>query len=73
VNAQRKSWSQQVVTLRTGREVPELLRELFIDQRRSQSEIAQALGVSRAQIAYWLRQEGISAADRPPIDIEVSA
>ena len=66
---ERKPWAHIVVRYRTGRELPDLLRELYIDQRRSQQEIADALGMSRAQVAYWLKQEGISAADRSPIEL----
>lgn len=69
----RKTYSQDLVTLRTGREVPELLRELYVDRRHSQQEIADALGVSRAVVVGWLREYGISREDRPPVVIEATA
>lgn len=65
-----KSYAQELVRRDTGREVPDLLRELYVDKRHSQQEIATALGVSRAQIQYWLRQHGISREDRAPIELE---
>lgn len=57
----------------TGREVDELLRELYVDRRHSQEEIAKALGVSRGAIVSWLTEYGISRDDRPSIEPLVSA
>lgn len=65
-----KSYAQELVQRDTGREVPELLRDLYIARRHSQQEIADALGVSRAQIQYWLRQYAISREDRPPVELD---
>ncbi len=64
-----KSYAQQVVTLRTGRDLPELLRELYVDKRHSQGEIAKAIGVSRNTVREWLQDFGISRAERAPVEI----
>lgn len=62
-----KSYAQVLVRERTGREVAELLRELYLDKRHSQEEIARAIGVSRATVAGWLTEYGISRDDRPAV------
>lgn len=59
-----KSRAEQVVEARTGRALPELLRELYIDRRHTQEEIAQALGVHRVTVTKWLAAFEISRADR---------
>jgi DNA-binding XRE family transcriptional regulator len=63
-----KSYAQELVRQSTGREVGELLRELYVEKRHSQEEIARALGVSRGAIVAWLEQYGISREDREPLD-----
>jgi uncharacterized protein YjcR len=63
-----KSRAEQEVSQRNaGRDVPELLRELYIDRRFSDSEIAEALGVSRVTINTWRREWGINRDDRPAV------
>ncbi len=52
---------------RTGREVGDLLRELYVDKRHSQQEIADAIGVSRSAVRLWLGQFGITRDDRPAV------
>ena len=68
-----KSYAAELVTARTGREVPELLRELYVDKRHSQREIAEALGVSRRQVSTWLARHDIAREDRQPVALEVVA
>ena len=63
----RNTYAKQVVHLRTGREVPDLLRELYLDKRHTQREIAAALGVSRMAVAAWLKEYGITRDDRPAV------
>lgn len=65
-----RSWAQKAVTIRTGREVPDILQELYIERRHSQQEIASALGVHRSAVAAWLREYGISRDDRAPVELE---
>jgi len=67
MDAGSKSHAKELVRERTGRELPDLLRELYIDKRYSQQEIAQALGVHRMTVAEWLREHGISREDRPAV------
>lgn len=62
-----KSFAQMVVEQRTGRQITELLRELYVQKRHSQQEIASALGVSRATISDWLREYSITRDDRPAV------
>jgi DNA invertase Pin-like site-specific DNA recombinase len=65
----RKSHAKELVRRTTGREVDEVLRDLYVGRRHSQSEIADALGVHRMTIAAWLAEYGISRDDRPAIEI----
>lgn len=60
----RKTYAQVLVEERTGRQLDDLLRELYVDKRHSQEEIASALSVSRALVSQWLRDRGISRDDR---------
>ena len=69
----KTAWAQRAVTLRTGRQVPDLLREMYVERRFTQQEIADALGVHRTTVNDWLEGYGISRADRPPVDLEASA
>ena len=56
--------AQELVSLRTGRQPADVLRELYVEQGRSQAAIAAALGVSRNTIAMWLREFGIDRSER---------
>lgn len=60
-----KSRARQVVEGRTGRELPELLRDLYLTQRLTQQEIADAIGVHRITVTKWLADFAISREDRP--------
>lgn len=68
----RKSHAEELVRLRTGREVPDLLRDLYVERRHSQQEIADALGVSRMAINAWLQRYAISRDDRAPLELETA-
>ena len=70
MNREGKSYAAALVAARTGREVPDLLRELYVERRHTQAEIALALGVSRRQVSTWLSQYGITRDDRPPVVLE---
>lgn len=63
------SATRELVRLRTGRDVQELLRELYVERRHSQEEIAKALGVHRVTINGWLQEYGISREDRGPVEL----
>jgi DNA invertase Pin-like site-specific DNA recombinase len=62
-----KSYAQEAVRQRIGRPIDEALRDLYIDRRHSQQEIADALGVSRMTVSVWLREFGITRDDRPAV------
>lgn len=64
-----KSRVEQEVQIRTGRDVPGLVRELYIDRRHSDQEIADALGVHRVTVTNWRREWGINRDDRPAIEV----
>jgi predicted transcriptional regulator len=61
---QNPTHAQALVSLRTGREVPELLHDLYVVQRKSQEAIAEELGITRMTVAMWLREHGISRSPR---------
>jgi hypothetical protein len=68
----RKSHAQLLVEERTGQELEALLRDLYVDRRHSQQDIADALTakgapVSRALVSEWLRDYGIGRDERPAV------
>lgn len=63
----RKSHAKEAVRLATGREPADVLRELYVDRRHSQGEIASALGIHRMTVGLWLREYGITRDDRPAV------
>jgi AraC-like DNA-binding protein len=60
----RKSARQELVELRTGRELPDMLRELYIERRWTDEEIATELRVSRSTVSEWRQRFDINRADR---------
>lgn len=64
-----KSHAQLLVQERTGREVSELLRELYVEKRHSQQEIAAALSLSRSAVRLWLDEYGITRDERAPVTL----
>lgn len=62
-----KSYAQEAVHSRIGRPLDQALRELYIDRRHSQQEIADALGVSRSLVREWLTDFGIHRDDRAAV------
>lgn len=71
----RKSHAQLLVQERTGRDVETLLRELYVEARHSQQEIADALteragaSISRSSVREWLREYGITRDDRAGVSL----
>ena len=63
--APNRTHAQELVSLRTGRDLGELLREMSVDRGLSQGAIADELGVSRNTVAMWLREFGITRAETP--------
>jgi len=62
-----KSTVQRMVQARTGRDIEEHLRELYVERRHSDQEIADAWGVHRMTISMWRREFGIDRADRKTV------
>lgn len=54
-----KSHAQQLVETREGRDLPELLRDLFVFQRMTHKAIAERWGVSRGTVARWIDEYDI--------------
>lgn len=54
-----KSHAQQLVEAREGRDLTELLRDLFVTQRMTRVAIAKRLGVSRDTVGRWIDENGI--------------
>lgn len=60
----RKTFAEQVVSTRTGRDVEEHLRELYVDRRFTDQEIADLFGVARQTVAMWRKRYGIAHSER---------
>lgn len=69
----RKSHAKQAVRAATGREVKDVLRELYVEGRHSDREIAEWLAsahhveVDRSLVSAWRREYGITRDERPPV------
>ena len=64
----RKTPAKELVRLRTGRDIPDLLQELYVDRRYNLTEIGNALGISRETVRLWLDEAGIQRPDLPPVE-----
>ena len=63
-----KSRREQLVSARNGgRDVPDLIRELYEAHGLSQAEIAARLGVHRVTVVRWMAEWGIQTRDRRAI------
>jgi uncharacterized protein YjcR len=51
----------------TEAHIPSVLRDLYIDKRHSDREIAEALGVDRVTVTKWRKRWGITRDDRPAV------
>ena len=47
--------------------IERLVRELYVERRHSDQEIADALGVNRVTVTKWRRRWGIARDDRPAV------
>lgn len=61
--APNRTHAQELVALRTGRDLGELLREMHVERGLSQGAIADELGVSRNTVAMWLREFGVTRSE----------
>ena len=60
-----KSRAEQEVQIRTGRpDVPAYIRELYLERRFSDQEIADSIGVHRVTVTNWRQEWGIRREDR---------
>lgn len=64
-----KSHARDAVQLRTGRDVDELLRELYVERGYNFVQIGKALGVSRELVRKWVDAAGL---ERPPVEDAVA-
>lgn len=64
-----ETYAQKLVRERTGRDPEDLVRELYLDKRHSQREVATALGVERSTLAHWMREWGITRDDRSAVSL----
>lgn len=55
-----RTHAQELVELRTGRPLADVLRDMYVEQGLSQERVAVALGVTRLTIARWLEEFGIT-------------
>jgi hypothetical protein len=58
------SATRELVRLRTGREVEPYVRELYVERRWTDQEIADHLKVDRVTVNKWRREWGIARSDR---------
>lgn len=61
----RKSYARDLVAERTGRDVDELLKELYVQQRLNFTEIGKSLGVSRETARQWILDAKLERPDLP--------
>lgn len=60
-----KSAAEQQVQQRTGRDdIPAYLRELFVDRRWTDREVADHFGVHRVTVTNWRKEWGITPDER---------
>jgi hypothetical protein len=55
------SREEQVVEGRYGRPIADVLRDLYVDRKLSQAEMARELGVHRTTVVEWMDRHGIPA------------
>lgn len=55
------------VTDGTEGHIERVIRELYVDRRHSDQEIADALGVNRVTVTKWRRRWDIRRDDRPAV------
>ena len=59
-----ESSTKQLVRLRTGRDLQEHLRELYVERRYADREIAELFGVDRTTVVKWRKEFGIGREAR---------
>jgi transposase len=69
----RETSTEKALLRSTGRDMADVLRELYIEKRHTDREIAEAFGVERATVQQWRAKYGITRNERPPVVVEGSA
>lgn len=59
--------AQEAVQAVTEGHIERVIRELYVDRRHTDQEIAEALGVNRVTVTKWRRRWGITRDDRPAV------
>lgn len=54
-----RTHAQALIELRSGRDLSDLLRELYVVQGKTEVAIAHELGISRPTVRTWLADFGI--------------
>lgn len=65
----RKAYAKEAVRARIGRDIPDALRDLYVERRHTQEEIAAAFGVSRTLLRDWLAEYGITRGERQAVSL----
>lgn len=50
----KRTHAQELVELKWGRDLPEILHDLYVTQGKTQEQIAAQLGVTRITARQWL-------------------
>lgn len=61
---ERKSATQRAVQARIGRDLAEVLRELYVEKRWTDQEISVELDVARSTVRTWRGEFGIDRSAR---------
>jgi DNA-binding transcriptional regulator LsrR (DeoR family) len=54
-----RTHAQELIELKTGRNLPDLLYDMYVRQGKSQEFIAAELGIQRLTVNRWLLEFGI--------------
>lgn len=54
-----RTTAQQLLELKTGRDLPDLLADMYVRQGKSEVRISIELGISRPTVRQWLSDFGI--------------
>jgi uncharacterized protein YjcR len=67
--------AEEAAAVRPGNEghIESVIRELYLEKRHSDQEIADALGVNRVTVTKWRKRWGIDRDDRPAVQIGTDA
>lgn len=55
----KRTHAQELVELKTGKNLPDLLRDMYVVQGQTEVAMAKELGVSRITLRIWLVEFGV--------------